>query len=286
MLNIIIAIIQGIVEGITEWLPVSSTAHLMILNELFPIAVTADMARNEAFYKIFDVVIQLGAIIAVVLLFWNKIWPFGKSRQPLGKGILSYVKRDVFDLWIKILIACIPAGIIGVLFDDKIDELFYNPNCIALALILVGIAFIVVEILIRGKRPQVNSLKEITYKTALYIGLFQVVAAIFPGTSRSGATIIGALLLGVSRKTGVEFTFCLAIPVMLGASLLKIVKYGYLFSFLEWIVLLAGFISAFAVSMLVIRRLINYVKTHSFTIFGIYRIILGFLILVLFNLVL
>ncbi|MBQ1507987.1 MAG: undecaprenyl-diphosphate phosphatase [Erysipelotrichaceae bacterium] len=286
MLNIIISILMGIVEGITEWLPVSSTAHMMILNRILPLAVSTDPARNEAFYQIYEVVIQLGAILAVILFFWKKIWPFGLSKRPLGKGILSYVKKDIFFLWVKILIACLPAAVVGILFDDVFDRLFYNPSCVAIALILVGIAFIAVEILIRGKMPEVNDLKGITYKIALYIGLFQLIAAIFPGTSRSGATIIGALLLGVARPAAVEFTFYLAIPVMAGASLLKIIKYGFAFKFLEILVLLTGFLSAFAVSVLVIRKLLNYVKTHPFTVFGIYRIVLGYLILILFAFVL
>ena len=286
MLNIIISILMGIVEGITEWLPVSSTAHMMILNRILPLAVSTDPARNEAFYQIYEVVIQLGAILAVILFFWKKIWPFGQSKRPLGKGILSYVKKDIFFLWVKILIACLPAAVVGILFDDVFDRLFYNPSCVAIALILVGIAFIAVEILIRGKMPEVNDLKGITYKIALYIGLFQLIAAIFPGTSRSGATIIGALLLGVARPAAVEFTFYLAIPVMAGASLLKIIKYGFAFKFLEILVLLTGFLSAFAVSVLVIRKLLNYVKTHPFTVFGIYRIVLGYLILILFAFVL
>ncbi len=286
MLNIIISILMGIVEGITEWLPVSSTAHMMILNRILPLAVSTDPARNEAFYQIYEVVIQLGAILAVILFFWKKIWPFGESKRPLGKGVLSYVKKDIFSLWVKILIACLPAAVIGILFDDVFDKLFYNPSCVAIALILVGIAFIAVEIMIRGKTPEVNDLKGITYKIALYIGLFQLIAAVFPGTSRSGATIIGALLLGVARPAAVEFTFYLAIPVMAGASLLKIIKYGFAFKFLEILVLLTGFLSAFAVSVLVIRKLLNYVKTHPFTVFGIYRIVLGYLILILFAFVL
>ncbi len=286
MLNIIISILMGIVEGITEWLPVSSTAHMMILNRILPLAVSTDPARNEAFYQIYEVVIQLGAILAVILFFWKKIWPFGPSKRPLGKGVLSYVKKDIFFLWVKILIACLPAAVVGILFDDIFDRLFYNPSCVAIALILVGIAFIAVEILIRGKMPEVNDLKGITYKIALYIGLFQLIAAVFPGTSRSGATIIGALLLGVARPAAVEFTFYLAIPVMAGASLLKIIKYGFAFKFLEILVLLTGFLSAFAVSVLVIRKLLNYVKTHPFTVFGIYRIVLGYLILILFAFVL
>ncbi|MBQ1477205.1 MAG: undecaprenyl-diphosphate phosphatase [Erysipelotrichaceae bacterium] len=286
MLMVLISILTGIVEGITEWLPVSSTAHMMILNKLLPLLVSNDAARNEQFYKVYDVVIQLGAILAVVLFFWKRIWPFGKSKKPLGEGVLSYVKKDVFQLWVKILIACIPAAVIGILFDDLIDKLFYNPACISLALIIVGIAFIVVENLVKNKKPSMKKVRNITYKTALYIGLFQVIAAIFPGTSRSGATIIGALLLGVSRAAATEFTFCLAIPVMAGASLLKVIKYGMAYTFLEWAVLLIGFLTSFLVSVLVVRKLLDYIRSHDFKIFGIYRIILGVLIFVLFTFVL
>lgn len=278
---IIIAIIMGIVEGITEWLPVSSTAHLMILNKFFPIWFHPEAAINASYYDVFEVVIQLGAAIAAVIYLWKKIWPFGNSKNPLGSGILSYVKKDVFLLWIKIIIACIPAIIIGVFFDDKIDELFYNPLTVSLALIIVGIGFIVVEYLVKDKKFEINRVKDITFKYALYIGLFQVIAAIFPGTSRSGITIIGSLLLGIARPAAVEFTFCLAIPVMFGASLLKIVKAKLAFSFGIIFLMVVGAVTAFIVSAIVIRKLINYVKTHDFKIFGYYRIFIGIIILIL-----
>ena len=284
MLTILSAILLGIVEGITEWLPVSSTAHMMLVHIFFPLYNHPEAAQQAAFYNVFEVVIQLGAILAVVLYFWNRIWPFGKSKRPLGEGILSYVKKDVFFLWVKIVIACIPAAVIGLLFDDQIDALFGKPFFIARALIIVGIIFIVVERLIKDKEPTMVRVRDITFRTALYIGLFQVLAAVFPGTSRSGATIIGALLLGVSRSAAVEFTFELAIPVMAGASLLKLIKYGAAFSAFEVVILIIGMVTAFIVSMLVIRSLLKFIRTHSFIPFGIYRIVLGIVVLIFFGL--
>jgi len=223
-LDVIKAIIYGIVEGVTEWLPVSSTGHLILVEALLPFKNV-----SEGFFDMFDVVIQLGAILAVVILFWKKIWPF---QLPAGQvdpepGLMGYVKRDKIILWIKIMVACVPAAVIGVLFDDVFDALFYNPTCIALALIVFGVAFIAVENWNKGRKAKVRRLDEITYQTALIIGVFQLIAAIFPGTSRSGATIVGALLIGVSRTVAAEFTFFLAIPVMFGASLLKVLKFGF-----------------------------------------------------------
>lgn len=281
MLNIIASIIMGIVEGITEWLPISSTAHLMILNKFFPIYFHPEANINASYYEVFEVVIQLGAAIAAILYLWKKIWPLGKSNNPLGTGILSYIKKDVFTLWIKIIIACIPAIIVGLFLDDYFNALFYNTTSVALALIIVGIAFIVVEYLIKGKSFNVTKVKDITYKQALYIGLFQVVAAIFPGTSRSGATIIGSLLLGISRAAAVEFTFCLAIPVMFGASLLKIIKCDLAFPLFVIVIMVVGALVAFIVSVIVIKKLISYIKKHNFNIFGLYRIILGIILLIL-----
>ena len=277
--EILKAILFGIVEGITEWLPVSSTGHMILLNEFLPLNVT------PAFYELFEVVIQLGAALAVLILFWDKVWPFDRrnNRHPLAKeGIFSWVRRDRFELWIKIIIACIPAIVVGVFFDDILNDLFYGPVCVAIMLILVGVAFIVVENLREGVRPTIRSLAKLDYKTAAIIGLFQMIAAIFPGTSRSGATIIGALLLGVSRKVGVEFTFCLAIPVMFGASLLKIVKFEGALAAQEYVILITGMLVAFGISMLVIRKLIDYIKSHDFKPFGWYRIALGAVVLVYF----
>lgn len=281
MLNILKSILFGIVEGITEWLPISSTGHMILLNEFIKMDVSED------FWEMFLVVIQLGAILAVVLLFWNKIWPFGKrhNKYPVAKsGILSYFKKDKWELWFKIFVACIPATIIGLLFDEFFEAIFYNPTCVAIALIVFGVAFIVIENVNRGKEPITKKLNQITYKQALIIGLFQVLAAIFPGTSRSGATILGALLIGVSRTVAAEFTFFLAIPVMFGASLLKLVKFGLNFTGSEIGILLVGMFVAFIVSVLIIRFLMNYVKEHNFKIFGWYRIVLGIIVIAYFTL--
>ena len=278
MIEILKAIVYGIVEGITEWLPVSSTGHLILVEQLIPFK-----GVSENFFDMFDVVIQLGAILAVVILFWNKIWPFAltKKERKGQTGIASYFKKDIWALWFKILVSTIPAAVIGLLFDDLFNALFYNPTCVALALIVVGIAFIIIERWHKGRTFKINSLSEITYKTALLIGVFQVMAAIFPGTSRSGATIVGALLIGVSRTVAAEYTFFLAIPVMFGASLLKVVKFGFSFTALEIGVLITGTFVSFAVSLLAVRFLMEYVKKHDFQLFGWYRIILGAIVLVL-----
>lgn len=236
----------------------------------------------------FDVVIQLGAILAVVVLFWGRIWPFALTRAERekegGTGIMSYFKRDIWILWFKILISCVPAAVIGILFDDVFDELFYNPTSVAIALIVFGVAFIVIENWNRGRRPRIRRLSQITYQTALLIGVFQLLAAIFPGTSRSGATIVGALLIGVSRTVAAEYTFFLAIPVMFGASLLKIVKFGFEFTSLEAALLITGTVVSFIVSLFVLRFLMGYIKKHNFKVFGWYRIVLGIVVLVYFGL--
>ena len=278
MIEILKAIVYGIVEGITEWLPVSSTGHLILVEQLIPFK-----GVSENFFDMFDIVIQLGAILAVVILFWNKIWPFAltKKERKGQTGIASYFKKDIWALWFKILVSTIPAAVIGLLFDDLFNALFYNPTCVALALIVFGIAFIIIERWHKGRTFKINSLSEITYKTALLIGVFQVMAAIFPGTSRSGATIVGALLIGVSRTVAAEYTFFLAIPVMFGASLLKVVKFGFSFTALEIGVLITGTFVSFAVSLLAVRFLMEYVKKHDFQLFGWYRIILGAIVLVL-----
>ena len=278
MIEILKAIVYGIVEGITEWLPVSSTGHLILVEQLIPFK-----GVSENFFDMFDVVIQLGAFLAVVILFWNKIWPFAltKKERKGQTGIASYFKKDIWALWFKILVSTIPAAVIGLLFDDLFNALFYNPTCVALALIVFGIAFIIIERWHKGRTFKINSLSEITYKTALLIGVFQVMAAIFPGTSRSGATIVGALLIGVSRTVAAEYTFFLAIPVMFGASLLKVVKFGFSFTALEIGVLITGTFVSFAVSLLAVRFLMEYVKKHDFQLFGWYRIILGAIVLVL-----
>ena len=271
IIEILKTILFGIVEGITEWLPISSTGHMIRLNEFVKLDV------SEEFWEMFLVVIQLGAILAVVLLFWNKIFPFRFKEKPV-------IRIDIFVLWFKILVACIPAAVIGLAFDDVFDALFYNPTCVAVALIVFGIAFIVIENRNRNMSPKITELQQITFQTAFMIGVFQLLAAVFPGTSRSGATIVGALLIGVSRTVAAEFTFFLAIPVMLGASLLKIVKFGFDFTGAELTVLLVGMVSAFVVSVVVIRFLMGYIKKHDFKVFGWYRIILGAAVLLYFTL--
>ncbi|MDE6740474.1 MAG: undecaprenyl-diphosphate phosphatase, partial [Lachnospiraceae bacterium] len=223
------------------------------------------------------VVIQLGAILAVVILFWNKIFPFRFQEKPV-------IQKDIFVLWFKILVACIPAAVIGLAFDDVLDALFYNPWCVSIALIVFGLAFIVIENRNRSMKPKIRELSQITYQTALMIGVFQLLAAVFPGTSRSGATIVGALMIGVSRTVAAEFTFFLAIPVMLGASLLKIVKFGFNFTAAEAVILLVGMAVAFIVSVIVIRFLMGYIKKHDFKVFGWYRIVLGAVVLLYFAL--
>ena len=278
------AVLFGIVEGVTEWLPISSTGHMILLQHFMPLNV------SEEFWKMFEVVVQLGAIIAVVILYWNKLWPFATKKykeamENKGKdvGQIGMFKTGAVDMWLKIIIACVPAAVIGLAFDDKIDELFYHPIPVALALIIVGIVFIVVESTIgKNKKPTVTKISQITYKDAVLIGLFQLVAAIFPGTSRSGATIVGGVIIGLSRGLAAEFTFFLAVPVMFGASLLKMVKYiaevGFAFSGAEAMILIVGTLVAFFVSVVVIKFLMSYIKKHDFKVFGWYRIVLGILV--------
>ncbi len=283
MVEIIKAIIYGVVEGITEWLP-SSTGHLILGESLIPFE---SPNISEDFFGMFDVVIQLGAILAVVVLFWNQIWPFALTKKERekegGTGIMSYFKKDIWILWFKILVSCVPAAVIGILFDDVFDALFYNPPCVAIALAVFGVAFILIENWNKGRQPKIRALSEITYQTALLIGIFQLLAAIFPGTSRSGATIVGALLIGVSRKIAAEYTFFLAIPVMFGASLLKVVKFGFAFTSLELALLGIGTVVSFVVSLFVLRFLMGYIKKHDFKIFGWYRIVLGIVVLAYFG---
>ena len=281
MFEVIKAFIYGIVEGITEWLPISSTGHLILVEQLIPFDGT-----SEGFFDMFDVVIQLGAILAVVVLFWSRIWPFALSKESRKgqTGFMSYIKKDIWILWFKILVSCVPAAVIGLLFDDVFTALFYNPVCVALALIIFGVAFIVIENWNKSRKPTVTRLSQITYQTALMIGVFQVIAAVFPGTSRSGATIVGALLIGVSRTVAAEYTFFLAIPVMFGASLLKVVKFGFSFTSMELALLLVGMVVSFIVSIFVLRFLMGYIKKHDFKIFGWYRIALGLVVLAYFAL--
>ncbi|MGM9953088.1 MAG: undecaprenyl-diphosphate phosphatase [Intestinibaculum porci] len=276
LLKLFVSFLFGIVEGITEWLPVSSTGHMILFNQF----ISLEKLTSKNFYSMFEVVIQLGAIMAVVVIFWHQIWPFRNNKKK--QGAERYVNMDIIRLWIKILIACVPAAIVGVLFDELFEKLFYNPVCVAIALIVFGVAFIVVENNHKNMRPRISSLEEITPKTALMIGIFQLIAAIFPGTSRSGSTIVGSLMIGVSRTVAAEFTFFLAIPVMFGASLLKIAKFGLAFTSTEAAILAVGCIVAFVTSMLIIKFLMNYIKKHDFKVFGWYRIILGILVLLYF----
>ena len=272
MIEILKAILFGIVEGVTEWLPISSTGHMILLDEFINLNVTKE------FYKLFEVVIQLGAILAVVVIYFKRIWPIKKEKEKLK------FDKTILSLWGKILIACIPAALIGLLFDDWIDEHFYNSVVVSLALIIYGILFIIIENHNIGTRT-IKKVEKISYKQALGIGIFQLLALI-PGTSRSGSTIIGGLLLGLERATAAEFTFFLAIPVMAGASLLKLVKYivkvGFSFTGLEIGILLVATITSFIVSVFVIRFLINYIRKHDFKVFGYYRIALGILVLLCF----
>ncbi len=273
--EILKAILQGIVQGITEWLPISSTGHIILLNEFLPFAVSADPERNKAFFEVFKVLVQLGSIMAVLVLFFHKLNPFSRKKSPLER-------RDTLSLWGKVLIASIPAGIAGVLLNDVIDDKLSLPAVIAGALIIYGVLFIWMES--RHKEPRIHNFKEMDYKTVILIGVFQMLALI-PGTSRSGSTILGAVLLGTSRYVAAEFSFFMAIPVMLGASGLKVVKYVFVddmtFSGLEWAVLLTGMVVAFLVSLVVIRFFMNFIKKHDFKPFGYYRIALGVLVIVL-----
>ena len=288
-------ILLGIVEGITEWLPISSTGHLILVNEF------VHLEQSDAFMEMFDVVIQLGAILAVVVIFWNKLWPFHtKKKAPkeswfvheAGSGFMkgfqkfcnNYCYMDKIVLWLKIVVACIPAAILGLTLDDWIDEHFYNAVVVAIALIVHGVIFIVIENYNKKRRPRVTKLEDLSFKDAILIGLFQVLSLI-PGTSRSGSTIIGGILIGTSREIAAEFTFFLAIPVMFGASLVKLKKFGLAFTGTELSVLITGMAVAFGVSVLAIKFLMGYIKKHDFKIFGWYRIALGVLVLLYFFLI-
>ena len=269
-IEILKVVFLGIVEGITEWLPISSTGHMLLVDNFL------SLNMSEAFKDMFFVVIQLGAILAVVVIFWNKMCPFQfKDRE---KPIF---KKDIFSLWFKVIVACIPGAIVTILFDDYIDTHLHTPVVISIALVFYGIAFILIESWNKKRIPTVAKLSDISYKTAFIIGLFQVLS-IIPGTSRSGATIIGALVIGVSRVAAAEFTFFLAVPVMFGLSAIKVLKFGLSFTCTELLMLGIGMVVAFAVSVLVIKFLMNYIKRHNFKIFGWYRIILGIIVLTYF----
>lgn len=271
LLEFLKVIFLGIIEGITEWLPISSTGHMLLVDEFL------QLSASDEFKEMFFVVIQLGAILAVVLLFWKKMWPFrlGESKRTV------VVRKKVFSVWFKVIVACVPGAIVTLLFDDFIEAHLHTPFVIAAALIVYGVAFIVVEKRNRTCKPKIGKLSEIDYKTALLIGLFQVLS-IIPGTSRSGATIIGALIIGVSRTAGAEFTFFLAVPVMFGLSFIKLLKFGLAFTGTELAILLVGSVSAFLVSLFVIKFLMNYIKKHDFTVFGWYRIALGIVVMLYF----
>ncbi|SHO51262.1 undecaprenyl-diphosphate phosphatase [Anaerocolumna xylanovorans] len=269
-IEILKVIFYGIVEGITEWLPISSTGHMILVEELMPLNV------SEKFMEMFRVVIQLGAILAVLVLYWNKIFPF-----QLKDKNKPFVKGDIMNMWFKIIVAVIPAGVIGILYDDKIDAAFYNYITVAITLIVYGILFILIENRNKKGHFRITSLSQITYQTAIIIGIFQVLSLI-PGTSRSGATILGAILIGVSRGVAAEFTFFLAIPVMFGASLIKMMKFGLNYTANDVLVLILGMLSAFVVSILAIKFLMGYIKKHDFKAFGIYRIVLGILVVIYF----
>ena len=267
-LEILKVIFLGIVEGITEWLPISSTGHMLLVDEFITLN-----AVDEEFKEMFFILIQLGAIFAVILLFWSKMWPF--QFKDKSKPVIL---KDTFSIWFKVVVACIPGAVVTILFDDYVEAHFQTPAVIAAALIIYGIAFILIEKWNKTKTPKVATLADITYKTAFLIGLFQVLS-IVPGTSRSGATIIGALLIGVSRVAAAEFTFFLAVPVMLGMSALKLLKFGFDFTGTEIAVLVLGMATAFLVSVLVIKFLMSYIKKKDFKIFGWYRIVLGVVII-------
>lgn len=270
IIEILKAIVLGVVEGITEWLPISSTGHMILVDEFLHLNVTPQ------FKEMFLVVIQLGAILAVVVLYWHKLWPFGIENKRIVP------KKDIWQMWFKVLVSCVPAAVVGVLFDDKLNPLFYNWQTVAIMLILFGIFFLVVETWNKGKTAKIHSIGELTYTSALIIGAFQLIAAVFPGTSRSGATILGAILIGVSRTVAAEYTFFLAVPVMFGASALKLVKFGFHFTSAEAILLAVGMIVAFVVSILTIKFLMGYIKKHDFKAFGWYRIVLGAAVILYF----
>lgn len=264
-------VLLGIVEGITEWLPISSTGHMILVDEFVHLNVSTE------FMNMFLVVIQLGAILAVVALYFTRLWPF-RNQKSAGTAIERYVDMDKMMLWFKILVACVPAIVVGLPLNDFFEEKFYNYVVVALMLIVYGVLFIVIENYNRNRKTQINSLEDITFKTAILIGMFQVLSLI-PGTSRSGSTIIGGILVGTSRTIAAEFTFFLAIPVMFGASLLKLIKFGFDFTRVEAAILLVGMAVAFVVSIVAIKFLMSYIKKHDFKAFGWYRIVLGVLVL-------
>lgn len=271
MSDIIKSIILGIIEGITEWLPISSTGHLILADEF----IRLDM--SEEFMEMFNVVIQLGAILAVVVIFWKKLWPFtldkNKGYNYITKGG-GLIKKDIMDMWFKVIVAMLPAAVIGIPFDDVLDKYLHNYIVVSAALIVYGVLFIVIERRNRAKTPKYNGISQISYQIAFAIGLFQALSLV-PGTSRSGSTILGAIIIGVSRVAAAEFSFYLAVPVMFGASIIKLLKFGFSFTGAEAVVLAVGMITAFLVSLAAIKFLMGYVRRHDFSAFGWYRIVLG-----------
>lgn len=270
VLELLKAVVLGIIQGITEWLPISSTGHMILANEIINLSV------SDAFMEMFEVVIQLGSILAVVVLFFPKLNPLSPKKSPQEK-------KDTLSLWGKVIIGVIPAGVIGLLFDDQINDIFYNSLTIAITLIVYGVLFILVENRNKHRKPRIDSVGQISWQLALAIGCAQILALI-PGTSRSGATIIGAMLFGLSRTAAAEFSFFLAVPVMFGASALKLLKFGFDFTGMELAILFTGCVTAFLVSLLAIRFLMNFIKKHDFKPFGYYRIALGIIILIVFGL--
>ena len=281
IIEILKVLVLGIVEGFTEWLPISSTGHMILVDEIIHLNVT------QEFKDVFMVVIQLGAILAVVLLYFHKLIPFIRTRGRSVKGAVIplwgdvALKKHTVILWMKVVVACVPAAVMGLLFDDWMEAHLMNAYVVAAALILYGILFIVVENINYGKRPAIERVGDITYKTALIIGLFQVLSLV-PGTSRSGSTILGAMIIGCSRPAAAEFSFFLGIPVMFGASLLKIVKFGFHFTGAEIFILLFGMVVAFIVSVFSIKFLMSYIRKNDFKLFGIYRIVLGVIVVIFF----
>lgn len=275
ILDVLKSILFGIVEGITEWLPISSTGHMILLEQI-----CSFKSVSPDFFEMFLVVIQLGAIFAVIVMFWNKLWPFKATVNEQGKKDIR-LRMPSINLWLKVLVGSIPAGVLGLIFDDLLDKYLYNHITVAITLIVYGILFIVIEHVNKTRKLKVRKLSELTYKDAFLIGLFQALSLI-PGTSRSGSTILGGITIGTSRRVASEFTFFLAVPAMLGASCLKLLKFGLAFTAVEFVILINGMITAFVVSLLVIKFLMDFIKKHNFNIFGIYRIILGAIVLATF----
>ncbi|MDO5377929.1 MAG: undecaprenyl-diphosphate phosphatase [Clostridia bacterium] len=273
MIESLKALLFGVVEGITEWLPISSTGHMILLDEIMP------LAMSDAFKSMFDVVIQLGAILAVVVLYFGKLWPFKRAQK--GEGLAGYLKMDTVWLWIRVVVAILPSAIVGIPLDDWMDAHLHNAPVVAAMLVLYGVAFIAIERRYIARRARIRHVEDIDMRMALLIGLFQVLSLV-PGTSRSGATILGGMLMGCSRAAAAEFSFYLAIPTMAGASLIKVLKFGLAFTMEEAVVLAVGCVSAFVVSIVAIKTFIGYIKKHSFTVFGWYRIVLGALVALYF----